>query len=509
MNSAAALVPAAQYVRMSTDLQQYSIENQKIAIKDYAARHGFLVTCTYEDAGRSGVVLKRRPGLCKLLQDVTKGEVGYKAILVYDVSRWGRFQDIDEAAYWEFLCKRANVPVHYCAEQFANDGNMNDLMMKALKRVLAGEYSRDLSAKVSDGMRQMVLRGFRMGARPGYALRRVLVSPSGKRKQFLKDGESKNIKTDRVILTPGPPAEVACVKAIYHMFVNQKKSTGFIARSLNDQGITNRGKPWNYQAILKILKHEKYTGSMVWGRWTQKLRTRTVPVPREKWTVLPNAFDPVISRATFEAAGKRLRDIFQKKPTSEILKAVRALLKKEGRLSAQLLNQSRNTPCQAYCRTRFGSLTALYKLVGYRPRLMVHRRATVRQMDRLHNELCTKLKSIFQSDISFFRENFTRRSKIRFSDGQAVNIVICRAERTCRGSLRWRFCTDSAKRTRTPVLMCLCNHLNSRLKDYFVFAHLDQIHISALLKHDDCRLQSGIPLRQLRDMRKILMNLAK
>src|SRR3954465_3986446 len=104
MNSAAALVPAAQYVRMSTDLQQYSIENQKIAIKDYAARHGFLVTCTYEDAGRSGVVLKRRPGLCKLLQDVTKGEVGYKAILVYDVSRWGRFQDIDEAAYWEFLC---------------------------------------------------------------------------------------------------------------------------------------------------------------------------------------------------------------------------------------------------------------------------------------------------------------------------------------------------------------------------------------------------------------------
>ena len=43
------LIPAAQYVRMSTDNQQYSIANQKAAILKYAEGHGYLVTSTYAD----------------------------------------------------------------------------------------------------------------------------------------------------------------------------------------------------------------------------------------------------------------------------------------------------------------------------------------------------------------------------------------------------------------------------------------------------------------------------
>jgi len=38
---------AAEYVRMSTDLQQYSIENQKSAIQQYALQHGFAVIKTW------------------------------------------------------------------------------------------------------------------------------------------------------------------------------------------------------------------------------------------------------------------------------------------------------------------------------------------------------------------------------------------------------------------------------------------------------------------------------
>jgi hypothetical protein len=34
-------------------------------------------------------------------------------ILVLDVSRWGRFQDIDESAYYEFLCRRAGMQVGF------------------------------------------------------------------------------------------------------------------------------------------------------------------------------------------------------------------------------------------------------------------------------------------------------------------------------------------------------------------------------------------------------------
>src|SRR3954470_11763405 len=144
-------IPAAQYLRMSTDHQQYSTQNQAQGIRQYGESHGFAVTRTYSDPARSGLSLKNRPGLRKLLQDVAGGNTDYKAILVYDVSRWGRFQDTDESAHYEFLCRQSGIQIHYCAEQFENDNSLLTSLCKALKRSMAGEYSRELSMKVFAG----------------------------------------------------------------------------------------------------------------------------------------------------------------------------------------------------------------------------------------------------------------------------------------------------------------------------------------------------------------------
>jgi len=76
------LVPAAQYLRMSTDHQQYSMDNQADAISRYAADHGFVVVKTYSDAARSGLRLKHRGGLKQLLKDVMNGQLEYRAALV-------------------------------------------------------------------------------------------------------------------------------------------------------------------------------------------------------------------------------------------------------------------------------------------------------------------------------------------------------------------------------------------------------------------------------------------
>src|SRR5580658_5045724 len=179
------IVPAAQYLRMSTEHQQYSLENQSTAILNYAESHGFRVVRTYSDAAKRGLVLRHRKGLQQLLKDVVSGTPDYKVILVYDVSRWGRFQDTDESAHYEFLCKSAGVPVHYCAETFANDGTLPSLIMKALKRTMAGEYSRDLGVRVYAGMKRLTLLGFKTGGIAGYGLRRMLVSASGALKQEL------------------------------------------------------------------------------------------------------------------------------------------------------------------------------------------------------------------------------------------------------------------------------------------------------------------------------------
>jgi DNA invertase Pin-like site-specific DNA recombinase len=144
-------IPAAQYLRMSTENQQYSLHNQSDAITRYAAEHGFSVVTTYTDAAKSGLRLKNRFGLRRLLKDVVDGGIEFRAVLVYDVSRWGRFQDTDESAHYEYLCKSAGIPVHYCAEQFLNDNSMGGFIFKALKRSMAAEYSRELSVRVRAG----------------------------------------------------------------------------------------------------------------------------------------------------------------------------------------------------------------------------------------------------------------------------------------------------------------------------------------------------------------------
>src|SRR5881409_2173222 len=93
ISSSAPAVPqirAAEYVRMSTEHQQYSTENQRDAIRDYAVRRGMVVTRSYVDAGKSGLRIERRAALKQLLMDVERREADFSVILVYDVSRWGR-----------------------------------------------------------------------------------------------------------------------------------------------------------------------------------------------------------------------------------------------------------------------------------------------------------------------------------------------------------------------------------------------------------------------------------
>ncbi len=197
-------VRAAQYVRMSTEHQKYSTENQAEAMQQYAARRGIEIVRTYADEGKSGLRLDGRDALKQLIEDVQTGKADFTTILVYDVSRWGRFQDADESAYYEYICKRAGISVQYCAEQFENDGSPVSTIVKGVKRAMAGEYSRELSVKVFTGQCRLIELGFRQGGPPGYGLRRSLIDQAGTAKGELTRGEHKSIQTDRVVLVPGP-----------------------------------------------------------------------------------------------------------------------------------------------------------------------------------------------------------------------------------------------------------------------------------------------------------------
>ena len=228
----AKVVRAAEYVRMSTEHQKYSTENQADAIRRYAVARGFEVVRTYADEGKSGLRLDGRDALKRLIDDVENRHADFETILVYDISRWGRFQDADESAYYEYKCKQAGITIHYCAEQFENDGSPVSTIVKGVKRAMAGEYSRELSAKVFMGQCHLIELGFRQGGPAGFGLRRALIDQSGATKGELGRGEQKSIQTDRVVLVPGPNVEVETVRRIYRAFVLEHRSeTGDCGKS--------------------------------------------------------------------------------------------------------------------------------------------------------------------------------------------------------------------------------------------------------------------------------------
>jgi DNA invertase Pin-like site-specific DNA recombinase len=123
----------ALYVRASTEHQNYSTRHQEAALRDYATNHRFEVCKIYRDEGRSGLTLGGRIGLLQLLSDVQSGKADFRGVLVYDVSRWGRFQDIDESAYYEYACRKSGIDVVYCTEPFDNDGSPLATVLKSLR----------------------------------------------------------------------------------------------------------------------------------------------------------------------------------------------------------------------------------------------------------------------------------------------------------------------------------------------------------------------------------------
>src|SRR5207244_3321583 len=205
--------------------------------------------------------------LKQLLNDVESGCTGFRAILVYDVSRWGRFQDADESAYYEYVCRRAGIEVRYCAEQFENDGSIASTIVKTVKRAMAGEYSRELSTKVFAGQCRLTELGFRQGGPAGYGLRRRLLDQDRQPKAILNRGEHKSLQTDRVVLEPGPAEEIETVRRIFRLLVDEGRSPSEIARILNAEKIaTDYGLPWTRDTVRRVLTSEKYIGNNVYNR---------------------------------------------------------------------------------------------------------------------------------------------------------------------------------------------------------------------------------------------------
>ena len=325
---------AAMYVRMSTDHQKYSTENQADAIREYADRHKMEIIRTYQDAGKSGLKLDGREALQSLIKDVQSGAADYTVILVLDVTRWGRFQDADESAYYEYICRSAGIDVQYVAEQFENDGSPVSTIVKGVKRAMAGEYSRELSGKVFAGQCRLIELGYRQGGPAGYGLRRMLVDEQGNPKGELTRGQHKSLQTDRVILVPGPEEEIAVVRRIYRAFVEESVTEKEISDRLNREGIkTDLGRDWTRGTVHEVLTNEKYIGNNVFNRVSFKLKKRRIVNTPEQWIRADGVFEGIVDTSLYYTAQGIIRERSRKFSDDEMLAKLKALHDRYGWLS--------------------------------------------------------------------------------------------------------------------------------------------------------------------------------
>lgn len=465
--------PVALYVRMSTDHQRYSTENQRDALQKYADEHGMVIVQTYADEGKSGLSLDGRDALKTLIADVQAKRPPFEAILVYDISRWGRFQDADESAYYEYLCRRAGIRVIYCAEPFDNDGSPMTVIVKSVKRVMAGEYSRELSNKVFMGQCRLVELGFRQGGVAGYGLRRLLLDEKRQPKGELHIGDRKSLQTDRVILIPGPSDEVKIVRRIYDRFVKGDRTEREIADELNAAGIlTDRGRSWTRGTVHQILINEKYVGNNVYNRTSFKLKKKRVHNTPDMWVRSEGAFERVVSADLFAQANARIAERSARVDDETMLSMLRNLFDRTGTLSGLLIDEQESLPSSSAYRIRFGGLLRAYSLIGFNPdrdyRYLEINRALRRRLPEILGRVTEDFERV---GASVNRDNST--DLLKLNDQFTVSVVIARCLRTPAGAYRWRIRFDASLKPDITVVVRL-NANQSDILDYYIFPNIDQ-----------------------------------
>jgi DNA invertase Pin-like site-specific DNA recombinase len=335
------------------------------AMLAYAARHKLTIVKSYIDSGRSGLSIEGRDALMQLIEDIINGNAHFSTVLVYDISRWGRFQDIDESAHYEYVCKQAGVDIRYCAEHFDNNGSLAANIMKGMKRAMAAEFSRELSIKVLQGQKRLAALGYYHGGVPPYGLRRQLIDAHGKPRAVLVRGEAKHLQTDRVILVHGPAKEIEVVRRIFRLFAVEHMPRQHIAELLNREGVPNSwGNHWSHNNVLRILKNEIYIGRKVYNRSSQKLRTNRTPNPPDQWVTKDDVVSAIIDPDQFMAAQRLLRNPWTY-TDGELLNYLTCVLCAHGRLTSEIIRQMRGPSLTTYFE-RFGRLSHTLRLIGYK-----------------------------------------------------------------------------------------------------------------------------------------------
>ncbi len=278
MNNRNDATTAALYARVSSDRQDVdlSVAAQLRALREYAAKNGYLVVREFVDEAESGRIADR-PQFRKMIDDASRTDAPFREILVWKFSRFTRKRE--HAVAFKSMLRRKGVRVVSITEHA--DDTPTGKLMEAIIESVDEFYSENLAQEVTRGMREAASRGYWMGSRTPYGYNRVMVPDGGKKRPTLE-------------------LDTGAAQVVQRIFDLAESGTGMlkITRTLNDEGMASpTGKFWSKNGIHFILRNEVYTGTLVWGA-RGKGQNKADPVRIEK------AFPAVVSKAQFRRVNR-------------------------------------------------------------------------------------------------------------------------------------------------------------------------------------------------------------
>lgn len=301
-------VDAIGYRRVSKGEQaaewKSSLRQQTEAITALAERLGRTLAPEniYEDRF-SGEDAEDRAGFMALVEFCRthprrRPREGY-ALFLND-SRFGRFRNPDEAAYWRFELAKCGWTVRF-AENDETQHPTTRHVMRALGGAQASEYLANLRSNCRRGARGAAEAGLWQNEAP-FGYRRQATAP-GRPPVVLEPGQRKS-DDQKVRLTPGPKEEVAILRWIFETYADGLRSIGQLVAEVRVRAPRLK---WSKANLAKVLANETYLGHVIWCRRPHdKHERKEVKVrPRSEWVITRDAHEPLVSQELFDRVQRR------------------------------------------------------------------------------------------------------------------------------------------------------------------------------------------------------------
>ena len=185
----------AYYRHSAQDRQENSIPIQRDHVHEWAEKNGVEIIKEFKDAGKSGLNAEGRPAFTEMMDEWVKKRSDFQYVLCLDVSRWGRFQDIDLSAQYSAECKQNGKVVVYTTIGIPQANNPLYPVYIHMERFRAAEYSKELSKKVWDGCVKISQQGYWAGGSPPYGLHRLLLDERREPLHVLAPASGREFRT--------------------------------------------------------------------------------------------------------------------------------------------------------------------------------------------------------------------------------------------------------------------------------------------------------------------------